>query len=290
MQACSVRYHWPFVEAVDAAARPGKIIETMPSLLHDLLQSFQHTRFWVFSAWLDIVARSRMSRLGALWLLLPSFLYIWGIGSLFAVLMHHEMRDFAVYIAVGTVVFRLITGTIVESTTAYKSSAAFIMDGHTRLSDFVLRVIAKALFAFLMSLPAVAIAIVIYPRLSALGLVLSVVAFPLVLVNVLWIGVLFSLIGARHPDFSHVIPNVFMFLYLMTPIVWSAEQTPAASIRGHLVAFNPFYYLIETVRAPIMHGRYDLHAMLFSTVFAVVGWLLAIFAYRRWARFVPIWI
>ncbi|HEX5961182.1 MAG TPA: ABC transporter permease [Rhodanobacteraceae bacterium] len=262
----------------------------MQSLLRDLWQSFHHARFWVFSAWLDIVASSRMSRMGILWLLLPSFLYIWGVGSFFALLQHHEMRDFAVYIAVGTIVFRLITGVIVESTTAHKASSSFIMDGHTRLSDFVLRVIAKAVFAFIMSLPAAAMAIAVYPHLSAVGLVLGIAALPLVLVNILWIGVVFSLIGARHPDFSHVVPNMFMFLYLLTPIIWSAQQMPPGSVRGRLVTWNPFYYLIETVRAPIMDGHYDVRALLVAGALAVVGWLVAILAYRRWARFVPIWI
>jgi ABC-type polysaccharide/polyol phosphate export permease len=262
----------------------------MQSLLRDLAQSFREARFWALSAWLDIMARSRMSRLGILWLLLPSFLYIWGVGSFFALLQHHPIHEFAIYIAVGTTVFRLITAVITTSTTTYNQSKSFIMDGHTRLTDFVLRVISTALFSFLMSLPAVAIAIVVYPQFHALGLLLGLIALPLVLVNILWVGVVFSLIGARHPDFSHVIPNVFMFFYLLTPIIWSAKSVPPHSLRGHLVTYNPFYYLIETVRAPVIQGRYDLHALLVTAVMAVAGWMLAIFVYRRWARFVPLWI
>jgi ABC-type polysaccharide/polyol phosphate export permease len=262
----------------------------MRSLVQDLSQSFRHAHFWAFSAWLDIMAQSRMSRLGVVWLLLPSFLYIWGVGSFFAALQHHKIFDFAIYIAIGTTVFRIITGVITASTSTYVHAKSFIMDGHVRLSDFVLRVVSKALFDFLMSLPAVAIAIAVYPHFHLFGLFLGISALPLVLVNVLWIGILFSLIGARHPDFSHVIPNIFMFLYLMTPIIWSASSVPAHSLRGHLVTWNPFYYLIEIVRSPIMTGRYDMHALVVVAVMTVVGWLLAIFAYQRWARFVPIWI
>lgn len=262
----------------------------MGHLVRDFIQGFRHARFWAFSAWLDVVVNSRMSRLGVLWLLLPSFLYIWGVGGFFAALQGHAITDFAIYIAVGTVVFRLATGVMIESSSAFKASQAFIMDGHVRLVDFVLRVVAKHLFTFVMSLPAAAIAIAIYPHLDAFGLVLGICSLLLVLINVLWIGVLFSLAGARHPDLSQLIPNIFMFLYLLTPIIWSAASVPPNSLRGQLIVFNPLYYLIEVVRAPIIQGRLDLHAVLVTSVMALVGWTVAALAYRKWARFVPIWL
>jgi ABC-type polysaccharide/polyol phosphate export permease len=187
-------------------------------------------------------------------------------------------------------VFRFMTSVITDSATAYIGARAFIMDGHMRLSDFVLRVMAKALFFFLMSIPAAAVALYVFPALQWSGLMMGLAAFPLVLVNMLWIGVVFSLIGARHPDLSQFIGNIFMFLFLLTPIIWSAAQMPPGSLRSKLVTYNPLYYLIETVRAPIIEGHYNLHAIYICGVMAVIGSLLAIAAYRRWSRWVPIWI
>jgi ABC-type polysaccharide/polyol phosphate export permease len=262
----------------------------MKSLLRDLLGGFRHPQFWAFSAWLDIVAKYRMSRLGVLWLLLPSTLYIWGVGSFFALLQGHGIRSFAAYIAIGTVVFRLMNSVITESSTVYLGAASFIMDGHTRLSDFVLRAIAKALFAFLMSIPAAAVALWVFPGFSPHGLALGLLAFPLVLVNLLWIGIVFSLIGARFPDLSQLIGNIFMFMYLLTPIIWSADSMPPGSVRHKLVEYNPFYHLIEIVRAPILGQPYHMNSLYICCAMAGVGWVIAIFAYRRWSRFVPIWL
>jgi ABC-type polysaccharide/polyol phosphate export permease len=262
----------------------------MRSLLRDLLEGFRHPQFWAFSGWLEIVAKYRMSRLGILWLLMPSTLYIWGVGSFFALLQGHSLRTFAAYMAVGVMVFRFMTSVITDSATAYIGARAFIMDGHMRLSDFVLRVMAKALFFFLMSIPAAAVALYVFPALQWSGLMMGLAAFPLVLVNMLWIGVVFSLIGARHPDLSQFIGNIFMFLFLLTPIIWSAAQMPPGSLRSKLVTYNPFYYLIEIVRAPIIDGHYNLHALYICAAMAVIGSLLAIAAYRRWSRWVPIWI
>ncbi len=251
----------------------------MKSLLRDLLEGFRHPQFWAFSAWLDIVAKYRMSRLGVLWLLMPSMLYIWGVGSFFALLQGHSIPSFAAYIAIGTVIFRLMTTVITDSTTVYLGAKSFIMDGHMRLSDFVLRAIAKALFAFLMSMPAAAIALWVFPAFSLHGLVLGLLAFPLVLVNMLWIGVVFSLVGARLPDLSQLIGNIFMFMFLLTPINWSADSVPPGSIRSKLVIYNPFYHLIEIVRAPIMGQSYHMNSLYICCVMAVVGWTFAILAY-----------
>lgn len=262
----------------------------MPSLSRDLWQSFRHIRFWALSAWLDIMTNARMSRLGFLWLLLPSFLYIWGVGFIYSFIFHEPMSEFAVYVAVGTIVFRLITGTITHATSTFRGSKSYIMDGNVRLSDFVLRGISTTLFTFILSLPATIIAIAVYPGATWLGVALATVVFPLILINVLWVGVVFALIGARHPDFSHAVPNLFIFLYLATPIIWKASTIKSDSVRGHLMAVNPFYYLIEAVRAPIMSAHYDMRAVEFTLCLAVVGSALAIVAYRRWARFVPLWI
>lgn len=262
----------------------------MRSLFRDLLEGFRHPQFWAFSAWLDIVASYRMSRLGILWLMAPSTLYIWGVGSFFALLQGRSIMSFAAYIAIGTVIYRFVTAVMTGSATAYLGSKAFIMDGHVRLSDFVLRATAKALFALLMSIPAAAVALWVYPQFSLQGLVFGMVAFPLVLANVLWIGAVFSLIGARFPDLSQLISNILMFMYLLTPIIWSADSVPPDSFRAKLVAYNPFYHLVEIVRAPIVAHAYNMQSLYVCGVMAVVGWLVAVVAYRRWARFVPIWI
>ena len=244
----------------------------------------------MLSSWLDIVVRYRQSRLGIVWLVAPAVVYIWGVGTLFASMQHIPLPQFVGYVAVGYTVFRVINSVITESSSAFAGSASFIMDGHVRLTDFVLRVIAKALFYFLASLPVVAVALAITPELHWHGLLLSLLSFPLVLANILWIGVVFALVGARFPDLSQFINNIFMFVFLLTPIVWHADSMPAGSIRGIVMRFNPLYHMIEVVRAPILGHPVAMSSLYYLGVMTIVGWLLAIFAYRRYARFVPIWI
>ena len=262
----------------------------MRSLFQDLAASFRNPEFWALSSWLDIVVRYRQSRLGMLWLVAPSIVYIWGVGGFFAAMQHIRIPLFVAYVAVGYTVFRVINSVITESTSAFAAAAPFILDGHVRLTDFVLRVIAKALFYFCVSLPVVAIALAISPDMQWSGLLMSLVSFPLVMANVLWIGVVFALVGARFPDLSQFINNIFMFAFLLTPIIWHADSMPADSLRGAIMRFNPFFHMIEVVRAPILGQAVAPSSLYYLAVMTLVGWAMAIVAYRRYARFVPIWI
>lgn len=262
----------------------------MSSLFRDLSSSIRNPEFWGLSGWLDIVVRYRQSRLGIFWLMAPAIIYVWGMGSFFASMQGQSVAAFAAHMAVGYTLFRLVSSVTIESTSAFTSAAPFIMDGHIRLTDFVLRVLAKALFYFVASLPVIVIALALSPGIRWEGLAFALVSFPLVLINALWVGVLFALIGARFQDLSQFIGNIFMFAFLLTPIVWKASSMPLGSIRGNVARFNPLYHMVEVVRAPILGEPLESLTIYYLLIMALTGWMVTALAYRRYARFVPIWI
>lgn len=260
------------------------------SLFADLGESLRNPEFWALSSWLDIVVKYRQSRLGLLWLLAPSVIYVFGLGSFFASMWDRGLAMFAAHIAVGWAVFRLVSSVIIEATTVFASSSSFILDGRVRLTDFLLRVIARALFYLAMAMPVVVVALAMYPGPVLAGLLPSLLMLVVLVLNVLWIAVVFGLIGARLPDLSQFIGNVFVFAFLLTPIVWYADTMPPGSLRGTFMRLNPFFHMIELVRAPLLGEMVEPLSLYYLGVMTVVGWSIAAIAYRRYARFVPLWI
>src|SRR5690606_28823897 len=173
------------------ARGPGKGARRVSSLWRDLAASFRNPEFWALSRWLDIMVRNRQSRLGVFWLLVLTIVYIWGIGGMFASMMGLSFREFVAYVALGYVVFRLISAVITESSGAFLSAASFILDGHLRLTDFILRVVAKALFYFLVSLPVVAASVYLSPDWHWQALPASLLALAWMTGITLCIGVVF---------------------------------------------------------------------------------------------------
>lgn len=259
-------------------------------LLKHLVTSLREPAFWAYSSWLGIVTNYRRSRLGMLWLLAPPNIYVWGVGGFFASMHGKPLSEFAAHVAIGVVLFRLLTSVVTEATSVLAANQAFILDSRVRLTDFALRVLARGLFYFGIALPVVAIALWLHPDVQPSGFAYLLLSFPLILLNAVWVGVVFSLIGARFPDIEQFIGNVFLFMFLLTPIIWYAEQAPVDSIRGMLMRLNPLFHTIEVIRAPILNEPLELLSIQVVCGMTIGGWALAAFLYRRYARFVPLWV
>ncbi len=256
----------------------------------ELIESFRNPEFWALSSWLDIIVKARKSRFGILWLLAPSIVYVFGLGMFFRGMQPGSADGFFAYVALGAMVFRTLMSAIIGSATVFNGSHSFIMDGHMRLTDFLLQSLAKSFFDFCMYLPVAAVALVMFGEVSITGLLWAVVAMGVIYLNGLWISAVFSLAGARFPDFGQLLNTISIFLFLLTPIIWYPEMMPEGSIRAVLMRINPFYHFVEIFRSPILGEPVELMSIYYVGIMTVVGLVVATWAYRRYARFVPLWI
>lgn len=256
----------------------------------ELRESFRNPEFWALSSWLDILVRARRSRFGVLWLMAPALVYVFGLGSLFAAMQGQSIAGFAAYVALGSMVFRTLMSTVIGSANVFGASHSFIMDGHMRLTDYLLQSLAKSFFDFCTYVPITLVALVMFPRVELMGLLLAPLSLLLLYVNALWISVVFSLLGARFSDFGQLLNNVSIFMFLFTPIIWYPEMMPADSLRGQLMRFNPFYHFVQLFRAPILGEPVEPLTYWFVGIMTVAGLVAATLLYRRYARFVPLWI
>lgn len=256
----------------------------------EMRESFRHPEFWALSSWLDIIVRARKSRFGILWLLAPSVVYVFGLGMFFAGMQPGSPGNYFAYVALGAMVFRSLMSAVIGSAGVFHGSHAFIMDGHMRLTDYLLQSLAKSFFDYCMYLPVVVVALAMAGEVSVLGLVWALPATALIYLNALWVSALFALAGARFPDFSQLLNTVAIFLFLLTPIIWYPEMMPDGSLRALLMRLNPFYHFVEIFRAPILGEPVERLSIIYVSVLTVAGLTAATWAYRRYARYVPLWI
>lgn len=260
------------------------------SLVRDYRDSLRFPEFWIYATWLELITKYRRSRLGLFWAFLPPVLYSFGVGWFFAVLQGTHPWEFIPHLGIGYAVFRFVTVSLSESTTTCAGHANFIMDGRTRLTDYVLRVVAKAAFYFVLAMPVVAITLAMSPTFSVMGLLALFPALAVVAVNIAWMGAIVAVIGARLPDVYQLVGSILMFSFLFTPILWRADQVPVGTLRGTIARANPLFHLVEIVRAPLLGEHIETMTYFYLLVMTVVGWMIALVVYRRYARFVPMWV
>lgn len=223
----------------------------------------------------------------------PAVVYVFGLGSFFMSMRGvsgDSAGEYYLHVALGALVFRSLMSTIIGSANVFAGSSAFIMDGHVRLTDYLLQSLAKSFFDMCMYLPVAAVAIWLAGGINPTGLLISIPVLFLLYVNALWIAAVFALAGARFPDLGQLLSTVSIFLFLLTPIIWYPEMMPEGSIRGSLMRFNPFYHFVEAIRAPLMGKAIGAVSYLYIGVMTAGGLVVSSLIYRRYARYVPLWI
>lgn len=278
--------------ALDAPVQASTRGSSAPGALwRETRESFRHPEFWALSSWLDIIVRARKSRFGIVWLLAPSVVYVFGLGMFFRGMQPSAgTGDFFVHVALGAMIFRTLMSSVIGSANVFHGSVSFIMDGHMRLTDYLLQSLAKAFFDMCMYLPVVTVTLALFGNVSLSGLLLSLPVMVLIYVNALWIAAVFALVGARFPDFGQLLNTVSIFLFLLTPIIWYPTMMPEGSVRAQLMRVNPFYHFVEIFRAPIMGQPVEVTSIWYVGIMTVAGLVLATLVYRRYARYVPLWI
>lgn len=259
-------------------------------LLRDMARSLREPEFWGYSSWLDIVTKYRRSRLGLVWLLLPPVFYVGGVGYFYALLSKSDPLTYMPHLAIGYLLFRLLSNVITESCSVLPGHASFILDGHLRLTDFMLRTMAKALFYLAAALPLVVVVLALSPSVQPSGLLAVPLAFAVVILNLAWISVVVALLGARFPDVGELTGSLFIFGFILTPILWTADYAPYGTPHGTFMRINPLYHMIEIIRAPLLGESLERLTFVYLGVMTVLGWIAAAYLYRRYSRFVPVWV
>jgi ABC-type polysaccharide/polyol phosphate export permease len=258
--------------------------------LRDLLDSLRKPEFWAFSSWLDIVSRYRRTRLGLAWMFLPMAIWIGILGNFYAQVMGHPPAEYLPYLGVGYLLWRFIVMATNDATSAFRSHKSFILDGRIRLTDYVLRTLAKATLYIIMGSLVVLVVLIWSPSIRWQNILTVFLTFPVFLANMIWWVFVMSLFGARFPDTSEAIHTALMLGFLLTPILWVGDRFTFGGIAWFLALLNPAYHLISLVRNPVLGQPIPHSTLLYVAVLTLGGWLLAMVLYRRYARYAPLWI
>lgn len=239
-----------------------------------------HQELWVTLAHVDLRSRYRGSLLGPLWLTIATGILVVGIGLLYGGLLGQPLEFYLPYIAVGIVIWSLISTTLSEATTLFPGEGIILKQLPVPASLFVTRLLYRNVLIFAHNMIIVIIIVMIYPQKLSVALLFIPIGFSVLLINLWWISMIISIIGTRYRDIPPIIQSVLQILFFLTPVLWRAEDLPNRAI---FVVSNPFYHLIEIVRAPIIPGIIPWTSFYLCVLSGVAGSFLALYA-LRWSR------
>ena len=247
----------------------------------DLQNSMRRLDLAFSLAWHDVVSRYRGSILGPFWITLSMGLMVLGIGVLYSRLFHTSVHDFMPFVAFGIVFWGLITGVILEGCDTFIRASGMLSQTSLPMFTFVWRTIMRNLINLAHHAVIIVAVLVWYGVWRGSNLPLALAGLFLVLANISWISMLAAITSARFRDVPQIVGSIMQFAIFMTPVFWRPD-----SIRSnHLVLLlNPFYYMLDSIRTPMLGGATAPHTFTILLVMAVGGWVLTFAAFAMTRR------
>ena len=237
----------------------------------DIVAAFAQHHIWITMALHDIRMRYRGSILGPWWITLSMGFLIAGMSVLYASLMHLELKAYVPWLACGIVVWGLITSTLTEGCDAFIGGGPIIRQSATPIFTFVLRTLTRNLLVFGHNVVIVAVVAVIFGFWKDIRPFEVLLGLAAVLANLSWIVALIALASARFRDVPQIVASILQIALFLTPVFWHTEQLPG---RPAILWLNPFYYLLEVIRAPLVGVATNTDAWAVVVLMALLGWLV----------------
>jgi len=255
--------------------------------VHDLVEGACQWHIWGTLGLHDIRQRYRRSKIGPFWLTIGMLVMIGSIGGLYAGLFQTRVADYLPHVAIGFVIWSFVSGLINDGCNAFISEQGSIKQVRLPLSVYVYRVVWRSLLIFAHNLLIVLVVIVVFSIWPGWSILLALPAIVILSLNGIWIGLLLGLLSTRFRDVPQMVTTAMQFVFFMTPIIWQPESLPG---RAWVVTYNPFAYVVELVRAPLMGTATPLHVWFFVVVLTFVGTAIAFAMYVRYRRRIAYWI
>ena len=155
------------------------------------------------------------------------------------------------------------------------------------LSIHVYRMVWRNLIIFFHNIVifgVVAIFFAIWPGWVAL---LAIPGLAIISFNGVWAGLLLGLVSTRFRDVPQIVTSIVQLAFFLTPILWKPELLPNRVI---VVDFNPFYHLVELVRAPLLGQFPEISSWLAALAITLLGWIVTFGMYARYRWRIPYWL
>jgi lipopolysaccharide transport system permease protein len=114
------------------------------------------------------------------------------------------------------------------------------------------------------------------------------ITFPLVFFISLPLISVLGLLFSRYRDFGRLVGSLITLFLIITPIFWRADQLPGN--KGYMYKLNPLYYMVESLRAPLMGQEITTLTWIALLLMGIFSWTVAAAFYVRKRSKLIFWI
>ena len=239
--------------------------------------------------WQDVLQRYRRSALGPFWLTISMGVMIGTIGIVFGQIFKASMEEFLPFLAIGIILWHFVSLVITEGCTGFIAAEGIIKQLPIPLFVHILRLVWRKILILGHNLIIFPLVLLVIGKPMGWVALISIGGFVLLLINLVWIALVLSVFCARYRDMPQIVASILQVFFYLTPIMWMPSLLPERA-GLFLLDLNPFYHLLEIVRAPLLgQAPSDLNWMV-SLCLGVIGWIVALVFYGRYKCRIAYWL
>lgn len=243
----------------------------------------------MYLGWQDVKDTYQRSTLGPLWVTIGLGVQIATIGFVFGLIFEADLSSYLPFLAISLVLWNFLVATINEATGAFVSSQQIVKQMYVPSFFPVLRVLSKNIFTFLHNLSIILVVLIVFRINPGIEVVLVAPGIMLVCAVVYAASTVAAVVSTRYRDFPPIISSVLMVSFYLTPVIWMPETLPE-EFRTMVLTFNPFYHLMELVRAPLMGIATSALNWVVATGLAIALGIFANWISRKYAWKIVYWL
>jgi ABC-2 type transport system permease protein/lipopolysaccharide transport system permease protein len=206
---------------------------------------------------------------------------------LYGQIFGQDLHDYLPFLAAGFVVWGLLSTMILGGCQAFISAEGMIRQLNAPVSIYAYREVWSALIAFAHN-------VWIFFGVAwwfDLGWhwnnLWALPALLLLLINGFWVALFFGLLSARFRDVPLIIGSMVQVLFFLTPVIWRPQMLPD---RALLLDLNPFYHMVEILRAPMLGQAPAWENWLAVGLITIFGWAITLFFYSAYRWRIAYWV
>jgi ABC-2 type transport system permease protein/lipopolysaccharide transport system permease protein len=261
--------------------------EQLKRALADIADGFGRWSLWGTMGLHDIRQRYRRSIIGPFWITLSMGIMVGSLGLLYGTIFKQDMHDYLPFLAAGFILWGLIAALITDGTRVFVGAEGLIRQLPAPLSVHVYRLLWSNLITFAHNAGIFVVVALWYGLNPGWTALLALPALGLLLLNGFWMALLLGLLSARFRDIPLVVANVVQVMFFITPVIWKPDMLPD---RSFVLDLNPFYHLIEILRAPLLGQVPTAENWLAVGALTLVGWVVTLWFYSTYRWRLAYWV
>jgi ABC-type polysaccharide/polyol phosphate export permease len=257
-----------------------------------ILQNLFFERRWLnFLAYFSVEELNRQYQrtvLGPFWLVLTQFVIVFAIAIVYSSVLKQDYQSFFPYLSASIICWNLIANTLIGAPNTFVTNAMTMKSFAMPTSVFTAQLLGRTLIQFAHALVVHAVVLVLFKVPLTIHTLIFPITLTLVTLALYGVSVFLAVMGARFRD---IIPAVSSFMYIMflcTPVLWRPNLITGD--RTYIVEGNPFYYLLDAIRSPLLGEALHHNTLLVLSLMVIVAWVLAYVAARFVRRNAVFWV